>query len=105
MKLAQGEYVALEKIENTYGTSPIVAQLYIHGDSLQSYLVAVVVPDPVQLAVLASEVTGTKVNPEDQASLSRVIEDKRVEQRIFTILSEEAKKRALKGWAHSFYGS
>ncbi|KNC98543.1 uncharacterized protein SPPG_06233 [Spizellomyces punctatus DAOM BR117] len=45
-KLAQGEYIAPEKIENTYIKSNFVAQMYVHGDSLQSELVGVVVPDP-----------------------------------------------------------
>ncbi|XP_006010635.1 long-chain-fatty-acid--CoA ligase 6 isoform X2 [Latimeria chalumnae] len=45
-KLAQGEYIAPEKIENIYIRSEPVAQLYVHGDSLQSCLVGIVVPDP-----------------------------------------------------------
>lgn len=34
-KLAQGEYISPEKIENIYIRSEPVAQLYVHGDSLQ----------------------------------------------------------------------
>ncbi|KAJ3189101.1 Long-chain-fatty-acid--CoA ligase 5 [Gaertneriomyces sp. JEL0708] len=45
-KLAQGEYIAPEKIENSYVKSGFVAQIYVHGDSLQSELVGIVVPDP-----------------------------------------------------------
>uniref|UniRef100_A0A8C8RM89 Long-chain-fatty-acid--CoA ligase n=1 Tax=Pelusios castaneus TaxID=367368 RepID=A0A8C8RM89_9SAUR len=44
-KLAQGEYIAPEKIENVYVRSAPVAQVFVHGESLKSSLVGVVVPD------------------------------------------------------------
>lgn len=44
-KLSQGEYVAPEKIENVLIQSLLIGQAFVHGDSLQSSLVAVIIPD------------------------------------------------------------
>ena len=43
-KLSQGEYVAPEKLENILIKSKYVQQIFVHGESLESYLIAVVVP-------------------------------------------------------------
>jgi len=43
-KLSQGEYIAPEKLENVLIKSKYVAQIFVHGDSLESYLVSIVVP-------------------------------------------------------------
>lgn len=57
-KLAQGEYIAPEKIEIVYIHSDAVAQVFVHGDSLQACLVAVVVPDPDFLCGWAKRTLG-----------------------------------------------
>jgi long-chain acyl-CoA synthetase len=44
-KLAQGEYIAPEKIENIYIRGQFVSQIFVHGESLKSCLIAIVVPD------------------------------------------------------------
>ncbi|NWH81730.1 ACSL1 ligase, partial [Piaya cayana] len=48
-KLAQGEYIAPEKIENVYLRCEALAQVFVHGESLQAFLIAIVVPDPETL--------------------------------------------------------
>jgi fatty acid CoA ligase FadD9 len=50
LKLAQGEFVTLAKLEAEFGTSPLVRQIYVYGNSAQPYLLAVVVPTPEVLA-------------------------------------------------------
>eukprot|EP00345_Euplotes_harpa_P010687 CAMPEP_0168355008 /NCGR_PEP_ID=MMETSP0213-20121227/24265_1 /TAXON_ID=151035 /ORGANISM="Euplotes harpa, Strain FSP1.4" /LENGTH=593 /DNA_ID=CAMNT_0008367077 /DNA_START=129 /DNA_END=1907 /DNA_ORIENTATION=+ len=44
-KLSQGEYIAAEKLENIFASIDLIKQIFIYGDSLQAFLVAVVVPD------------------------------------------------------------
>ncbi|XP_006153989.1 long-chain-fatty-acid--CoA ligase 5 isoform X2 [Tupaia chinensis] len=54
-KLAQGEYIAPEKIENIYIRSRLVSQIFVHGDSLRSFLVGVAVPDTDVLPSFAAK--------------------------------------------------
>jgi fatty acid CoA ligase FadD9 len=44
LKLAQGEFVTLAKLEAAFGNSPLVRQVYVYGNSAHPYLLAVVVP-------------------------------------------------------------
>ncbi|OPJ84205.1 long-chain-fatty-acid--CoA ligase 5 [Patagioenas fasciata monilis] len=63
-KLAQGEYIAPEKIENVYIRSAPVAQVFVHGESLRSFLIGIVVPDPEMLPGFAAKL-GIKGSYED----------------------------------------
>jgi fatty acid CoA ligase FadD9 len=44
LKLAQGEFVTLAKLEAVFGNSPLVRQIYVYGNSAHPYLLAVAVP-------------------------------------------------------------
>ena len=44
-KLSQGEYIAAEKLEILYSKSPLIKQIFVYGDSLQSNLVTIIVPE------------------------------------------------------------
>ncbi len=45
LKLAQGEFVTVAKLEAVFGNSPLVRQIYVYGNSAHPYLLAVVVPN------------------------------------------------------------
>ncbi|XP_024021346.1 long chain acyl-CoA synthetase 2 isoform X2 [Morus notabilis] len=44
-KLSQGEYVAVENIESKYLQCPLITSIWVYGNSFESFLVAVVVPE------------------------------------------------------------
>ena len=44
IKLSQGEFVAVARLEALYATSPLVRQVYVYGSSERSFLLAVIVP-------------------------------------------------------------
>ncbi|GMF64765.1 unnamed protein product [Phytophthora lilii] len=73
-KLSQGEHIAPEKVEGVYQKSKFVGQVFVDGDSLQSYLVAVVVPDASVVA--HSPFADWETNDEHRRGLEKaVLED------------------------------
>jgi fatty acid CoA ligase FadD9 len=44
IKLSQGEFVAVSRLEALYSTSPVIHQIYVYGNSERSFLLAVIVP-------------------------------------------------------------
>ncbi|MBD8506214.1 thioester reductase domain-containing protein [Hoyosella sp. G463] len=44
LKLAQGEFVAIARLEALYSASPLIDQVFLYGNSARSYLLAVVEP-------------------------------------------------------------
>lgn len=90
-KLAQGEYVAAEKIENVHIRSPLVAQSFVYGDSLRSKLVAVIVPDGETLLPWAA----ARDLPQD---LKQLCESPAVKAAIFRSVVEEGRTAQLRGF-------
>ncbi len=44
LKLSQGEFVAVSRLEELFAASPLIRQIYLYGNSERPYLLAVVVP-------------------------------------------------------------
>uniref|UniRef100_A0A3B5K7M3 Long-chain-fatty-acid--CoA ligase n=1 Tax=Takifugu rubripes TaxID=31033 RepID=A0A3B5K7M3_TAKRU len=90
-KLAQGEYIAPEKIENVYVRSGLVAQVFVHGDSLQSCLVGVVIPDPEDLPSFAKKL-GV------QGSLKELCKNTEIKKAILSDMTKLGKEAGLKSF-------
>lgn len=56
VKLQHGEYVSLAKIETALLNCPLIDNICCYGDSLSSYLIALVVPNRKHLTEMAEKV-------------------------------------------------
>lgn len=50
LKLAQGEFVAVSQLEATFCSHPLIEQIFVYGNSSQSFVLAIVVPDATEAA-------------------------------------------------------
>ena len=94
-KLSQGEYVAPEKIENVIIQSLLIGQAFVHGDSLQSALVVVIIPDeePVRSLLKASEDPSLA-----NASLSEICKSDKLKAIIMADFKKIGKANGLLGF-------
>jgi long-chain acyl-CoA synthetase len=90
-KLAQGEYVAPEKIEQICERSPFVGQIFVYGDSLKDALVAVVSPDPDYIVQWAKE----RGLPQDVGTLCQ---DSGVLMSVLRSVQEQGRSAKLRGF-------
>ncbi|RIB01319.1 hypothetical protein C2G38_2296505 [Gigaspora rosea] len=97
-KLSHGEYVAPEKIENAYVNSNLILQIFVHGDSLRDYLVAIVVPDPETFVPWANALTKKNVSLGDEKGLEILVYDKKVKRAFLGHMDEIANQSKLKGF-------
>ena len=73
LKLSQGEFVAVSKLEAVFGDSPLVRQIYVYGNSARSYVLAVIVPTQDALDRSGGDVESLK--PAISKSLQDIAKD------------------------------
>ncbi|KAB1209886.1 Long chain acyl-CoA synthetase 4 [Morella rubra] len=90
-KLSQGEYVAVENLENIYGLVSDIDSIWVYGNSFESFLVAVVNPNKDALERWAEQngVSG---------DFTSICEDSRAKGYILGELTKIAKEKKLKGF-------
>ncbi|KAG4095044.1 acetyl-CoA synthetase-like protein [Neocallimastix lanati (nom. inval.)] len=92
-KLAQGEYVAPEKIEEVYLKYPIVNQIFVHGESLESQLVGIIVPKKKEFMEYAV------ANGVDASlSFEDMCKDKNIIKKLVNDINVHARSHNLKGF-------
>ncbi|XP_074573072.1 long chain acyl-CoA synthetase 6, peroxisomal-like [Curcuma longa] len=91
-KLAQGEYVAPEKIENVYAKCKFVSQCFVYGDSLKDSLVAVI---SVDQDVLKTWAESERIKYED---LGKLCDDQRTKAAVLAEMDAVGKQAQLRGF-------
>ena len=93
-KLQQGEYIAPEKIENKLSDCKYIEQLFIYGDSLQSYLVGVLYPKQKDVIDFLQKkgINATKENYKDYFEDPDLIKD------ILTEIERFSRSNDIKGF-------
>jgi long-chain acyl-CoA synthetase len=99
LKLAQGEYISPERLENVYlANCPWLATAYVHGDSHQAFLVGIFGVTPDTFAAFASKVLNEKIDETNPAAMERAMKDKRVERAALKELDKVGRKNKFNSY-------
>jgi len=90
-KLSQGEYVAVENLENVYGLVSVIDSIWIYGNSFESFLIAVANPNKQAIEHWAAEngISG---------DFNSLCENQKVKEFLMGELSKVGKEKKLKGF-------
>ncbi|KAL2817226.1 hypothetical protein BDW59DRAFT_152819 [Aspergillus cavernicola] len=99
LKLAQGEYISPERLEGVILSElGYLAQGYVHGDSLQTFLVGIFGVQPDLFAPFASKVLGRTIEPTDVEGIKAILHDNKLRQAVLRDLERVAKKHKFAGY-------
>jgi long-chain acyl-CoA synthetase len=90
-KLSQGEYVAVENLESIYGQCDAVDQIWVYGNSFESTLVAVCVPNQPALEEWAKS-NGV------EGDFTAICKDPKAQAHIMAALNVTGKLKKVKGF-------
>ncbi|MCW1428623.1 carboxylic acid reductase [Novosphingobium sp. JCM 18896] len=74
IKLSQGEFVAIQKLEAAYAHHAAIRQIYVYGTSERAFLLAVIVPNEELVAQLGEDGGTEKVKSALRRALNEVAE-------------------------------
>jgi fatty acid CoA ligase FadD9 len=60
LKLSQGEFVTVSRLEAAYGAHPSIRQIFVYGNSSRSFVLAVIVPTEDALASVGGDMDAVK---------------------------------------------
>ena len=99
LKLAQGEYISPERLENIYLSHlSFLAMAYVHGDSMQTFLVAIFAVQPDMFAPWAGKVLGKDIEATDVPAIQAACDDERVRKAVFKELDKVGRKNGFAGY-------
>lgn len=99
LKLAQGEYISPERLEGVYLSElGYFAQGYIHGDSVQTFLVGIFGVQPDAFAAYASKVLGRTISATDLDAIRSVLDDDKIRRAVLRDFEKVARKHKLAGY-------
>ncbi|KAJ2776044.1 medium-chain fatty acid-CoA ligase faa2 [Coemansia javaensis] len=85
-KMAQGEFIAPERIENVLTSHLVVNQAFVHGDPLRSSLVAIIVPNESMFAVFLQSRGVISAHPGKPPSLEDMCRSARAREEVLAEL-------------------
>lgn len=99
LKLAQGEYISPERIENAYLSHlTYLAVAFVHGDSVETSLVAIFGVAPDLFAPFASKVLGRGIAPTDLQAIAAACKDPKIRGAIQKDLDRVARRNKFAGY-------